>query len=341
MLTGVAAVPLTGPATHAAATRVVVGGYGQEVRRFSCPQCSARLFFDDQTCLNCRAEVAYSPSSDDIGLALLTCSHRYEWLCNWVADSEGWQCASCALDVVVDGPTDEVITLQVAKRRLLRQLNRLDLNPATANPPLRYELRHGTDERPVIIGHADGLITLDTAEGDPAQVERTRRRLGEPYRTPLGHVRHEAGHWHWQAYVLPDPIRLTQFREVFGDERRDYPSSLQAHYNSVDDGSWSINYLSHYAAAHPWEDYAESFAHVMHMSDMVETGVAEGFIQGDFRTMSDILNQWAPLTVSLNEMARSMGTTEPYPFSPSPAALRKMMFVFDVINSSRHARDMG
>lgn len=311
------------------------------MQRFSCPTCGSRVFFDDQTCLNCHAELAYLPDSDEMVLALTTCSHRYDWRCNWVADSEGWKCASCALDVVVDGPMDEVATFQVAKRRVLRQLRRLELDPASASPPLRYELRHGTDDNPVIIGHADGLVTLDIAEGDPARSEKVRRRLGEPYRTPLGHVRHEAGHWHWQAYVLPDSIRLTQFRELFGDEQRDYATSLEAHYNSVDDGSWSINFLTHYASAHPWEDYAESFAHVLHMSDMVETGVAEGFIDGDFRSISDIYNQWSPLTVSLNEMARSMGTAEPYPFSPSPHALRKMMFVLDVINSSRHARGMG
>lgn len=311
------------------------------MRRFSCPRCSSRIFFDDQSCLNCRAEVAYQPLTDDIGYALVTCSHRFEWLCNWSADSEGWQCASCALDVAVDAPSDEVTTFQIAKRRVLRQLNLMNLDPASASPPLGFELRHGSPDDPVIIGHANGVVTLDTAEGDPSLRERTRRRLGEPYRTPIGHVRHEAGHWHWQAYVSPDPLRLDQFRDLFGDERFDYSGALEAHYNSVDDGSWSGAYLSHYATAHPWEDYAESFAHVLHMSDMVETGIAEGFIAGDFRTLSDVYEQWSPLTVSLNEMARSMGTAEPYPFSPSPPALRKMMFVFDVINASRQARRMG
>lgn len=274
-------------------------------------------------------------------LALVTCSHRYDWRCNWAAAAPGAACESCAMDVLVDGPPAEVAAFQTAKRRVTRQLARWELDPAGGDPPLRFELRPSSDDNPVVIGHADGLVTLDVAEADPARSEQVRIRLGEPYRTPLGHVRHESGHWHWQAYVLPDQWRLEQFREVFGDERLDYASSLEAHYNSVDDGSWTSTYLSHYASAHPWEDYAESFAHVLHMADMVETGVAEGFIQGDFRTMSDIYDQWSTLTVSLNEMARSMGTPEPYPFSPPPAALRKMLFVFDVINASRHTRTLG
>ncbi|MEZ5159262.1 MAG: putative zinc-binding metallopeptidase [Candidatus Nanopelagicales bacterium] len=308
------------------------------MRRFSCPQCSARVFFDDQTCLNCRTEVAYNPGTDEMGLALNTCSHRFDWLCNWAATDGSSQCASCALDKTVDGRIDQVTQFQVAKRRVYRQLRLIDVDPDFADPPLRFDLRQGTADSPVTIGHADGLVTLDTAEADPSRREEVRTKLGEPYRTPLGHVRHETGHWHWQAYVFSDRMRLDQFRELFGDERVDYAAALRGHYDGIDDGSWRDTYLSYYATAHPWEDYAESFAHVLHMSDMVETAVAEGFITGEFRSLTDIVERWQPLTVSLNEMARSMGTPEPYPFAPSSTALRKMMFVFDVINSSRGAR---
>lgn len=315
-------------------------GYGHEVRRFSCPQCSSRIFFEDQTCLNCHAEVAYDPATDDLGFALDTCVHRHEWRCNWVAGALG-QCVSCATDVEVRGPAVEITAFQTAKRRVMRQLLQLDLAPSNSNPLLCFVLRHGTDEDPVTIGHAGGVVTLDISEADSAQLERVRRRMGEPYRTPVGHIRHETGHWHWQAYVNPDPLRLEQFRELFGDDRRDYATALEAHYNGIEDGSWRGSFLSHYATAHPWEDYAESFAHVLHMLDMVETGVAEGFITGEFRSLADVYDRWAPLTVSLNELARSMGTAEPYPFAPSPTALRKMSFVYDVITASSSIRHLG
>ena len=127
----------------------------------------------------------------------------------------------------------------------------------------------------------------------------------------------------------------------YGDDRRDYATALEAHYNGIEDGSWRGSFLSHYATAHPWEDYAESFAHVLHMLDMVETGVAEGFITGEFRSLADVYDRWAPLTVSLNELARSMGTAEPYRFAPSPTALRKMSFVYDVITASSSIRHLG
>ncbi|MCB0914712.1 MAG: putative zinc-binding metallopeptidase [Actinobacteria bacterium] len=311
------------------------------MRRLSCPVCSQRVFFNDQTCLNCGGELTYNVAVDAMTPAMQPCSNRFDLLCNWVAGADSVQCASCALDEDRTGPTAQLTTFEAAKRRVLRQLALVGLDPGTADPPLRFALHHGTDDDPVTIGHADGLVTLDTGEADAAQRERVRARLGEPYRTPLGHVRHEVGHWHWQAYVAPDALRLEQFRELFGDERADYSAALAAHYQGNDSGAWRTTHLSHYATAHPWEDYAESFAHLLHMMDMVETAVAEGFINGGFTGVSDLFARWAPLTVSLNEMAHSMGTPEPYPFAPPAAALRKMVFVYDVINGSRHARDLS
>ena len=122
------------------------------------------------------------------------------------------------------------------------------------------------------------MITLDLDEADPAQREQIRTTLGEQYRTPLGHIRHELGHYVWQRYVANDPARLDEFREVFGDETVDYGQALEDHYARGDDGSWRDDHVSFYAAAHPWEDYAESWAQVMHVHDVVSTGSAWGVV---------------------------------------------------------------
>ena len=49
----------------------------------------------------------------------------------------------------------------------------------------------------VITGHAQGLITIDIAEADDAERECHRQDMAEPYRTLLGHFRHEIGHHYW------------------------------------------------------------------------------------------------------------------------------------------------
>ena len=173
----------------------------------------------------------------------------------------------------------------------------------------------------VTIGHADGLVTLDLAEADPVTREESRLSLGEPYRTPLGHVRHEVGHWHWQAFVIPDEERLGRFRDLFGDESFDYADALERHYANGDDGFWEQSFVSFYASAHPWEDYAESFAHVLHLLGTEETAHFAGLAAppGDFDGRYE---QWVNVTVELNELARSMGTADPYPFAPSAGRSR-------------------
>lgn len=230
-------------------------------------------------------------------------------------------------------PGPDLVPFTAAVRRVDRQLRSLGVDPVAADPPLRFELLRSTPDQPVTIGHADDLATLDIAEGDPVQLTAARARLGEPYRTPLGHVRHESGHWHWQAVVAADAGLLQRFRALFGDEQADYQQALQRHYASRDDGSWRAEFVSHYATAHPWEEYAESFAHVLHLVAMVETAQAEGFVTGleGRASFADRYRAWLPLTVSLNELARSMGTAQPYPFAPPEPAVAKMAFVAELL----------
>jgi hypothetical protein len=134
----------------------------------------------------------------------------------------------------------------------------------------------------VAAGHADGVVTLDLAEGDDGHREALRVQLAEPYRTLLGHLRHETGHWYWDVLVAADP---EPFRAMFGDERADYGAALERHYSSAPPVGWENSYVSTYATAHPWEDWAESFAHYLHIRDTLQTAAAFGLVDGQGRSL--------------------------------------------------------
>lgn len=300
------------------------------MKLFNCPTCQSVVYFDSMHCEMCATALAYMSSSDAMvdadGVRLCANATTIE-RCNWSAYDDGW-CASCVLD------TDHSASLhrrafQLAKKRTLRQLNALHVPFAGVDPPLGFELSEGTVNNPVTIGHADGLITLDVAEADPAHLAEVRATLGERYRTPLGHVRHELGHWYWAANV---GVRFSAdgFRRLFGDETIPYSEALAQHYAGGDDGVWRSTHISHYAASHPWEDFAESFAHVLHILDTVETAAARGVIAdfdvhtADFHHLYD---EWVELSQTLNDLNRSMGTPDPYPFVVSAPAVEKLRFV--------------
>lgn len=302
--------------------------------RLTCPSCGARVFFDDLACMSCSTGLAYDLASDVMTTpGDHACRTGQPWRCNWLRVPGTDRCAACGLDAEVSEPGPDLTVFQAAVRRVMRQFHLAGIDPTATAPPLRFALLRSGPTQPVTIGHEDGLVTLDVAEGNPAQLADVQTRLGEPYRTPLGHVRHESGHWHWQAFVAADPAILSRFRELFGDEEADYGEALQRHYAAGDDGSWRNVYVSYYATAHPWEDYAESFAHVLHLRAMVETARSEGFVLDlpAEPTFDDLYRAWVPLTISLNEIARSMGTAEPYPFAPPAPAVAKMAFVADLL----------
>ncbi len=307
------------------------------MKSFRCPNCRSAVFFDDDCCLACSTDLGYAPEVDEMVRAegAVRCDGHAVWDCPWLlADGVGW-CRSCRLDVADPEASTgaDRKAFERAKRRVIRQLISagIDLH---AQPQLRFEFKRSSPGNPVSIGHADGLVTLDLVEADPVTAERVRADLGEPYRTPLGHVRHEVGHWHWQAWVATVPKRLERFRELFGDERADYQAALDVHYDRTDDGSWRDRFVSFYASAHPWEDYAESFAHVFHLRDTTETACAnealgvDADIFGDFDVLYE---QWLGLSVAFNELARSMGVADLYPFAPPPPAVDKLRFAYQVL----------
>lgn len=307
------------------------------MRSFRCPHCAAAVFFDDDRCLNCGTDLGYRPEDDAmvrVGEGV-RCDGHAVWDCPWLlSDGVGW-CRSCRLDMAdptaSTGPDRSAF--ERAKRRVVRQLIHAGID-LQAQPQLRFEFQRSEPGNHVSIGHSDGLVTLDLAEADPVTAERVRAELGEPYRTPLGHVRHETGHWHWQAWVATVPARLERFRQLFGDERTDYAAALDAHYARTDDGSWRDQYVSFYASAHPWEDYAESFAHVFHLRDTTETAAANPALGVDaniFGSFDELYDQWLGLSVAFNELARSMGVADLYPFAPPRPAVDKLRFAYEVL----------
>ena len=127
----------------------------------------------------------------------------------------------------------------------------------------------------MVTGHDNGAVTIALSEADPAESEKRRAELDEPYRTPLGHFRHEIGHHYWDVLVR-DGGMLEACRARFGDDREDYAEALQRHYREGPPANWQERFVSAYATSHPWEDFAEAWAHYFHIVDTLDTANAFG-----------------------------------------------------------------
>jgi len=204
---------------------------------------------------------------------------------------------------------------------------------------------------PVLTGHHNGVITINVAEADDVEREQRRHQLHEPYRTLLGHFRHESGHYYWDRLLQHSP-RLAAFRLVFGDERADYSAALTWHYQRGAPTDWPQRFISAYASAHPWEDWAETWAHYLHMTDALETAVACGLslqplrpdepslqptARGDrLGAFDHMLTAWFSLTYVLNNLNRSLGWPDSYPFILSTPAIDKLRFIHETIAAASH-----
>jgi hypothetical protein len=327
------------------------------MRAFFCQCCHQLLFFENSVCLRCGTPVGYWPGAGSLvslkpGSNLFRCANAEIAGCNWLVDSDGLLCRSCVLTRTRPhdadlSPTSAVaaafIRAESAKRRLVFQLVELGL-PV---PDLTFDLLWSLD-KPVRIGYEDGVITFDLAESDDAYRTRMRQELGEPYRTVLGHLRHEAGHHYWWTSVAPSPPHLAGWRALFGDEQIPYEAALERHYSSGPPAGWESNHVSAYATAHPWEDWAEAFAHYLHIRDTLQTAAAYGLaVIGPTLhpeliatpnpwpddDVEEILSSWLPLTYALNAVNRSMGRSDLYPFVLSPVVVDKLAFVHEVVRS--------
>jgi hypothetical protein len=303
------------------------------------------VFFDSSSCVSCGAVLGFSAAGvafREVG-AVEPCANRDVIGCNWLIDAPGAElCSSCVLTRTrpADGDAAGLAAwagVEAAKRQLVFQLDQLGL-PRSGDPALVFELLSSADG-PVTTGHADGVVTIDLAEGADPHREGLRVSLAEPYRTVLGHLRHEVGHYYW-LLLVDGTSALDEFREVFGDERADYGEALREHYDKPEDRSWTGTHVSRYAAAHPWEDWAETFAHYLHIRDTLQTAAAWRItVEGPAvapapvtppRTTSDfgaLAGAWIPLSTALNAVNRSMGKDDLYPFVLPPLVLDKLAFV--------------
>jgi hypothetical protein len=341
---------------------------------FHCAHCHNLVYFENHRCITCGRALAYLPdhrmvaSFDGEGDELTTpaapgqqyrmcVNYTKNHTCNWAvpASSPDELCESCRFTrVIPDLSLPEWRTawyrLEVAKRRLLYEIGTLGLPlvPKADDEAngLAFEFLAdlpATGAAPVLTGHADGVITIALAEADDAERERRRQDLHEPYRTLLGHFRHEIGHYYWDR-LIRDGGRLDEFRAVFGDETADYAAALQAHYTAGVPPDWAEHFISAYASAHPWEDWAETWTHYLHMVDSLETAEASGVrvespLSGSLPAdeFDAMLQGWHGLTHTLNNLNRSLGLNDPYPFVLSPPAMAKMRFVHRVIKAAAKA----
>jgi hypothetical protein len=311
----------------------------RRVKRLHCPTCANEVFFDSIECVRCLTALAMT-IDDTAGIEVIDvataqpCSMRDQWACNWTAVGPGAPlCRSCVLVYAGDRLHDmSMIPFQSAQRRALYQLSELGV-PWGPGSELRFAYRSKSAGDAAVIGHRSGEITLDLDEADPARRERIRATLGEHYRTPLGHIRHELGHFVWLKLVASDPARLAEFRELFGDERADYGGALDSHYTRVDDGRWRDSYASFYASAHPWEDFAESWAQLMHVHDVVETGSEWGVVPApeDRTDAAAWLATSITASVAANELARAMGMRDLYPFALTVGVRAKVEFCWRLL----------
>ncbi|MBC8130732.1 MAG: putative zinc-binding peptidase [Rhizobiaceae bacterium] len=352
------------------------------MKLFSCTSCSQVVFFENVVCERCNHALGFEPqsmemvaltSSDGIweaagsnggsgGERWKYCANYDHGVCNWLVPGSASDtfCLACRHNLVVPDLSQPANAglwqrMERAKRRLFYTLLALGLPLSTRN-----EMAEGlgfaflTDDagsdQHVMTGHDEGLITIALIEADDAEREKRRTAMGEPYRTLLGHFRHEVGHWYWDRLVRDGGITGTS-RAVFGNDEVDYETSLQRHYANGPKPNWQDEYVSSYAGAHAWEDFAETWAHYFHIVDTLETGNAwglsiqphrdmSGFLSADLSldvfangtTIEQIASAWLPLSLSLNSFNRSLGQQDIYPFVLSEKVLRKLGFIHDLVH---------
>ena len=324
------------------------------MKAFSCRVCGNSLYFENSICVSCKTNLGFSRGEraivpvdgkgqyvDADGDIWHVCKNLNLSGCTWLTEFPGGFCFSCGLTRTRPSDADavglrEFKVAEEAKRRLVVELDTLGfpIVPRSEDPDngLAFDLLSSVDED-VTTGHDSGIITLDLAESDDAHREKVRVDLDEPYRTMLGHFRHEIGHYiEWQ-HVRGDLIE--KGRELFGDEEESYADAIERHYSQGPPAGWEKDYISMYATMHPFEDFAETFAHYMHICDTIETASAFGLATvaspQEFSSFHDlVVGVWIPLSVALNQINRSMGKGALYPFVIPPPVLEKLQFVADL-----------
>jgi hypothetical protein len=352
------------------------------MRLFICQHCRNLLYFENRTCEACGHRLGYMPRRGLLTAlepkgdgwetiakpkaAVRFCANAEFDACNWLvpADAPDPFCAACRHnrtipDLSVPANLEGWRKLELAMHRLFYTLLklRLPLADRRANPEhgLVFDILADPPAQQgpkVLTGHDDGLITLALTEADDAEREQRRQQMGEPYRTLLGHLRHEVGHYFWDVLVR-DAGKLEQCRAMFGDDSLDYEEALKVHYAKGAPADWQNSFISEYATTHPWEDFAETWAHYLHIVDTLETATAFGVqvapeldetgeLQADGHLdpykepdIERLISDWLPLTFAVNNLNRSMGQPDLYPFILSKPAIAKLGFIHDLVRNAR------
>jgi hypothetical protein len=333
------------------------------MRDFVCRKCGQRLSFENSVCLHCNSPLGFHLPSrallvlDDASEVSVDetvwhiCANLSVAACNWLVDTSTGDilCTSCKLTRTRPADDDtvamaEYAAAETAKRRVILELDELGLpiigrdeQPETG---LAFDLLSSAQQQ-VMTGHDNGLITLDLAESDDVHREQLRVSMSEPYRTLVGHFRHEIGHFYQMVSIGTGEYRA-DFEELFGNPDDDYQAALDRHYSEGAPAGWEQNYVSSYATMHPAEDWAETFAHYLHIRDTLDTAAAFGMapagstiespLPGDVG-FDRLIEWWLPLTWALNQINRSMGHQDLYPFVLPDHVLTKMRFVHRVIET--------
>ena len=363
------------------------------MKLFKCTNCRQLLYFENSLCEHCKHALGFIPGELTLvaldqekngtyslaggkkpllgGLfagkkpAFKYCKNHEYGVCNWLAPAADTKafCLACELNHMVPDLADpehvrQWRLIEVAKHRLIYSLlqMKLPLQSKLQNPENGLSFDFLSDVNParkVFTGHENGLITLNVNEADDDKRELARKQMHEPYRTLLGHFRHEVGHYYWDR-LIDNSQFIDEYRTLFGDERDDYAQALQRFYNQGAPADWNLNYISEYATSHPWEDWAETWAHYLHIMDTLETADAFGmtvsprladknsnlktiinvspYQQHDFK---QLLDMWLPLTFAMNSMNRSMGNHDLYPFVIQPKVVEKLSFIHKVCFAPR------
>jgi hypothetical protein len=353
------------------------------VKLFKCQICGQILYFENTSCESCGHPLGYLPEAMTVSamepegelfrpmaksdFTVRRCDNAAYNACNWLVEADGIStlCKACRHNHIIPDLSVPLnlarwTRLEMAKHHLFYSLIRLRLPLANRIDDPQHGLAFDfLADSPdptgpkVMTGHDNGLVTIALVEADDAERERRRTQMHEPYRSLLGHFRHEVGHYFWDVLVR-DGGRLDECRAVFGDDSQNYEAALQTHYTSGPPADWQEHYVSQYASTHPWEDWAETWAHYLHIVDTLEMASAFGISVQPRLTrdatlsaiidldpyepdadMESIIGAWLPLTFAMNSLNRAMGHADLYPFVLSPTVVTKLGFVHDVVHGRR------
>ncbi|GGG30031.1 zinc-binding metallopeptidase family protein [Hymenobacter glacieicola] len=355
------------------------------MKLFKCTHCGQLVYFENTHCEQCQYWLGFDPNQQllvaleqrgeqsfaqagqpDKALYTYCANHAHE-VCNWLvpANSGSEFCVACKLNRTIPKLTEpghiaRWQTLENAKHRLVYGLLQLGLPVVSKTENEETGLAFdflASEQKPegekVMTGHDNGLITINIAEADSVEREMARKSMQEVYRTVLGHFRHEVGHYYWERLIEPTAW-LEEYRQLFGDEREDYGEALKKHYDQGPPADWTEHYISSYATTHSWEDWAETWAHYLHIMDTLQTAYSFGLsvnprpasdeqnldatISQDPYQVADfaqVVDMWLPLTFAMNSLNRSMGQPDSYPFIIRPDVVRKLDFIHRVCRQAK------